>query len=137
MLDLLQSQKPWWSEQLAAFDVTVILNHALHMLAEAGEPTMSTFASLLFVDASNATGIVDRLVARGLAERRPSERDRRVKVVRLTPAGRRLERRINEMVLSEPPPPFAALSATDQRRLREILERALAVATDVDESESA
>ena len=40
---------------------------------------MSALAGLLMCDNSNVTGIVDRLEALGLVERRPAEHDRRVK----------------------------------------------------------
>jgi len=90
-----------------------------------GEPMpMSALADALHCDNSNITGIVDRLEAAGLAERRPSERDRRVKAVVLTEKGEwmrvQLERRAGE-----PPPRIAALSAKDATALRDILSRAL------------
>ena len=90
-----------------------------------GEPMpMSALADALHCDNSNITGIVDRLEAAGLAERRPSERDRRVKAVVLTEKGEwmriQLERRAGE-----PPPRIAALSGEDAIALRDILSRAL------------
>jgi len=48
----------------------------------------------LLVTAGNVTGIVDRLVRLGLAERRPVPHDRRAVRVRLTSRGRQLMRRI-------------------------------------------
>ena len=48
---------------------------------------MSALAGPLMCDNSNVTGIVDRLEALGLVERRPAERDRRVKAVALTEQG--------------------------------------------------
>jgi DNA-binding MarR family transcriptional regulator len=54
--------------------------------------------------------------------RKPSEADRRVKVVELTAAGRGLrERAIEEMY--KPPPWIKDLSAADQRKLRDILRK--------------
>ena len=55
---------------------------------------MSSLAGKLFCDDSNVTGIVDRLEARGLIERRPAEHDRRVKLLGLTPEGERACRAI-------------------------------------------
>src|SRR5689334_6075216 len=52
--------------------------------------SMRTLAERLYCDASNVTGIVDRLETRGLVERRPDERDRRIKNVATTDAGRAL-----------------------------------------------
>ena len=58
------------------------------MHLEPDEPLpMSALAGALQCDNSNVTGIVDRLEAAGLAERRAAERDRRVKTVVLTPHG--------------------------------------------------
>lgn len=47
---------------------------------------MGRMAELLHCDPSNVTGIVDTLEERNLAKRKPSEADRRVKVVELTAA---------------------------------------------------
>jgi DNA-binding MarR family transcriptional regulator len=128
LITLLQSQKAWMADQLVEYDLTPLLAHALHMLSAEGELTMSSFAGCMFVDASNATGLIDRLEARGLVERRPSDTDRRAKVVDLTPAGKRLQRRLDDALLRQAPPAIEALSASDQRTLREILERAVAIA---------
>jgi DNA-binding MarR family transcriptional regulator len=90
-----------------------------------GEPLpMSALAVALQCDNSNVTGIVDRLEAAGLVERRAAEHDRRVKTVLLTPEG---ETRRAEAVrrAGEPPPQFASLSAEDAASLRDILERAV------------
>jgi DNA-binding MarR family transcriptional regulator len=98
----------------------------LGALARLGEPrTMGEIAELLRCDPSNVTGIADALEARGLARRRPSEADRRVKALELTAKGEKLRQRaIGE--LSEPPAWLHALSAADQRALRDLLERAAA-----------
>ena len=48
---------------------------------------MGELASALSCDASNVTGLVDRLESRGLLQRSPSAEDRRVKVLSLTPLG--------------------------------------------------
>jgi DNA-binding MarR family transcriptional regulator len=90
-----------------------------------GEPLpMSALAEALHCDNSNITGIVDRLEAAGLAERRPDERDRRVKAVVLTKDGERMQIEI-ERRAGQPPPTIASLSAEDAIALRDILSRAL------------
>ena len=137
LIRILRYTKPWMNERAAALDLTPQLAFALHALDAGRELTMSDIAAEMSCDASNATGIIDRLAARGLAERRPAAHDRRVKVVRLTAAGQRLERRISERMLAEAPPPIAALSAADQRALRDILLRAIANAEKMSADESA
>jgi DNA-binding MarR family transcriptional regulator len=125
-LTLFQSQKPWLNERVTALGLTAQMSQALYVLHEHPDVTMRVFAEQMFCDASNATGILDRLEQRGLAERRAAESDRRAKVVRLTPAGQRMHKRIDDAILAEAPPAIAKLSAADQRTLREIVERALA-----------
>jgi DNA-binding MarR family transcriptional regulator len=85
---------------------------------------MSQLAGILECDNSNVTGIVDRLEYRGLVERRPADHDRRVKLLALTDEGRALRESLAER-LHAPPAELAALSAADQRALRDILARAL------------
>ena len=61
-----------------------------------GPMPMRALAALLVCDASNVTGIVDRLEARDLARREPDPADRRVKNVVATDAGREVIRRVRE-----------------------------------------
>src|ERR671931_1128396 len=63
---------------------------ALSALEPGREVPMSSLADTLLCDASNVTGIVDRLEARNLIERRAAARDRRVKLIALTEEGGRL-----------------------------------------------
>ncbi len=63
---------------------------------------MSEIAGKLHCDASNVTGIVDRLEARGLVERRTRQDDRRVKEIVATTQGERMRNRVSAL-LSEIP----------------------------------
>ncbi len=101
--------------------VTTPLLGALRFLEE--PQTMGRMAELLHCDPSNITGIVDALEGRALATRRPSTEDRRVKVIELTAAGRRLRARAAKEMF-KPPAWIEGLSAGDQRALRDILRRA-------------
>lgn len=58
--------------------------------------SMSALAEHLVCDASNATGLVTRMAARGLVDRTPAPGDRRSKVVARTPAGTDLAGRIRD-----------------------------------------
>ena len=85
---------------------------------------MSRLAEALACDASNVTGLVDRLEARGLVRRQPSAGDRRVKVLELTPAGARLRSTVFDR-MTKPPESLERLSADEQRMLVKILKRLL------------
>lgn len=106
------------------FDLAPAQVHALHVLEPGCPCAMSKLAQALRCDNSNVTGIVDRLEARGLVERRPGERDRRVKMLAVTPAGEAVRERLAER-LREPPEALAGLDEADARTLRDILARAL------------
>ncbi|MEZ5287750.1 MAG: MarR family transcriptional regulator [Vicinamibacterales bacterium] len=98
--------------------------HVLHLMEPEQPIPMGRLAETLACDASNVTGLVDRLESRGLVARRPSDADRRVKVLVLTPAGSRLRAELHRR-LAAPPEPFQRLSEADQRALVRILERLL------------
>jgi DNA-binding MarR family transcriptional regulator len=100
--------------------------HALRLLDPEEPMPMSALAERLFCDASNVTGIVDRLEARGLVERRSAEGDRRVKALGITPAGVELRNEVLA-IMSEPPEAISALPLEDQRALRDILGRAVEI----------
>jgi DNA-binding MarR family transcriptional regulator len=86
---------------------------------------MSEIAEVLHCDNSNVTGIVDGLEEKGLAIRQPSEGDRRVKLIALTPEGRKLRARLTRAV-EKPPAWLEGLSESDRRALRDLLKRAAA-----------
>ena len=97
----------------------------LFILQELDEPKpMGRIAQILRVDGSNVTWMTDRLEERGLVERRPDPRDRRVKLLHLTDEGRRVRDEVRAR-MAVPPAELQALSAEDLRMLREILGRAL------------
>jgi DNA-binding MarR family transcriptional regulator len=83
---------------------------------------MGTLAEEWACDASNATWMVDRLEGRGLAERKASPTDRRVKLVVLTPLGRKTRAAIMEGMY-EPPPELLRLDRADLEALRDALAR--------------
>ena len=109
---------------LAELGLTFSQAHALRLLDPERPLPMSSLAEKLFCDASNVTGIADRLEARGLVERRSAEGDRRVKALTLTADGVELRDQVLG-IMSEPPAAIAALSAADQRALRDVLKRAV------------
>jgi DNA-binding MarR family transcriptional regulator len=96
----------------------------LGALARLEQPqTMGEIAEMLRCDPSTVTGIADALEERGLGRRRPSERDRRVKVIELTAEGKRMRERVMAE-LSEPPEWLQALSERDRKTLHGVLRRA-------------
>jgi len=75
---------------VATFDLSPPQAKCLRYLAHAGPVPMRDVALQLGCDASNVTGIVDRLEQRGLVERRAAPADRRVKTLVITSSGTEL-----------------------------------------------
>jgi DNA-binding MarR family transcriptional regulator len=81
---------------------------------------MRRVAERLGAEPSNITGIVDRLQARGLVERRADPTDRRIKLIATTDAGKSIaaELRGHLRFASDP---LVALSEAQRRTLRDLL----------------
>jgi MarR family transcriptional regulator, organic hydroperoxide resistance regulator len=120
---IFQSQRP--SIMAVHREYDLVPPHWIALQALEEPMPMGELAKVLVCDNSNVTWITDRLEQRGLVERRPAEHDRRVKLLVLTPEGRRVREEIQAR-LSEPPPAIKGLPRDDQRALRAILKRVTA-----------
>ncbi len=108
----------------SAFELSTAQCHVLHLM-EPGQPMpMGKLAGAMACDASNVTGLVDRLESRGLVCRHADASDRRVKVLKLTPAGVRLRSTVIER-MTKPPARLDRLSAEEQHALVKILKHLL------------
>lgn len=79
-------------EREFSFSQTLILM----VLLNKDSVKMNELARMLGLSRANATGLVDRLEARGIVERRHSTEDRRVVLVSLTRKGRRTAAKLND-----------------------------------------
>ena len=124
LLQFLLSQRAHMPTLAATLELSPAQCHVLHLI-EPGRPIpMKQLAATLSCDASNVTGLIDRLESRGLVRRLPGAADRRVKELDLTPTGARLRAQLMER-MTAPPASFGRLSARDQRTLARILSRLL------------
>lgn len=69
------------------YGLTRVQLQVLYVLHEKHTLPMGQIADVMYCDASNVTGIIDRLVAQGLVDRREDEKDRRTKNLLLTTKG--------------------------------------------------
>src|SRR3954454_2072364 len=124
MFELIHLSKRRFMAIASEFDLSPPQVMALRQLDPDEPKPMSELAAALRCDNSNVSGIVDRLEDRGLVERRPGERDRRVKMLTITERGAQIRDALGAR-LSEPPAPLADLPPGDQVALRDIMRRAL------------
>lgn len=100
-----------WQDFAAAAARHGLTSVQAKLLAQLKGPVpMRGLAALLLCDASNVTGIVDRLEARGLVRREPDPADRRVKNVVATDEGHETIRRVR----AEMQATHSALDALDE-----------------------
>src|SRR3954451_3110913 len=105
MIDAVIDQMTAWNprERMGMFrkwlagSLSIVQLHVLTVLEAAGPMPMGKLADALDVSVASATGIVDRMVQRGLVERRNDETDRRIILVHPTDAGLAVFRDLAEM----------------------------------------
>ncbi|MFJ5708329.1 MarR family winged helix-turn-helix transcriptional regulator [Streptomyces sp. NPDC093105] len=105
----------------ASENLTASQGKALAVLRRGPAP-MRALAETMTCDASNITGIVDRLEKRGLVRREAGTSDRRVKNVILTPEGERVADAIRAKMRTTQAG-LESLDARDRDQLRALLER--------------
>ncbi|MER5362092.1 MarR family transcriptional regulator [Streptomyces sp. NPDC002785] len=112
-----------YDEAAAAHSLTGAQARVLGLLSLEPVP-MRQIAQKLKCEPSNVTGIVDRLEARGLVERKPDPADRRVKLAAPTEKGARTAQQLRDS-LTFAREPLAELSDMDRATLRDLLRRML------------
>ena len=122
MFDYLIATSASREESLGRRNLTPNDSRALYRLSETEGAPIGQLAREWKCDPSNATWIVDRLEKAGLAERRPSPADRRVKLVFLTALG---SNTMKELMAEfhDPPAGLLSLSRADLETLDGILRK--------------
>jgi DNA-binding MarR family transcriptional regulator len=113
----------------AEFDLTSIQAMTLLLLDEQRPRPMKSFCLLYHCDASNVTGIVDGLEKKGLVSRQNDPNDRRIKVIQLEAAGKRLQQDIIQRLSTDNGFLFDPLTADETQQFIRIVEKIAAVAT--------
>jgi DNA-binding MarR family transcriptional regulator len=113
-----------FAARAAEFGLSTGEGKLLLALEPGNTQSMRALARKLGYDASNLTGIVDKLEDRGAVERRADPSDRRVKAITATDGGRRLQERLSERLRADAGP-VKALTDAQLRDLRKLLELAM------------
>ena len=121
--ELFWDLRPRMAAAAAEFGLTPPQMFALKLLDPGHPIPMRELAAQLHCDSSNVTGIVDRLTAQGLVERREDAHDRRLRMLAVTDQGAKVRARLRDVML-EVPPGIAGLRPEEQRALRDLMRRA-------------
>lgn len=105
------------------YDLTLVQLHIILSIQPNTPVPMHIVSEVLMCDASNITGVVERLVARGLLSRYESPEDRRVKLLSLTEAGEAIRNQLTDGLQSEEIPELSSLSSDEQTQLVRLLDK--------------
>jgi DNA-binding MarR family transcriptional regulator len=103
------------------YDLTVVQLHSLGVMNPGEGIPMNTLSNLLLCDASNVTGIVDRLLVQGYIKREESPKDRRVKMITLTAEGESLRAVLLTEISQYELPEFSRLTQAQRAELKAML----------------
>lgn len=108
---------------LAPLELKVRSYSVLAMACSGTDPSQRELSEFLRLDPSQIVSLVDALEERGLVERAADPRDRRSKVIRPTPAGRKLYGRAAAAVREAEETSLAALDGAERDQLRILLRK--------------
>jgi len=95
----------------------------LEALLHKGPQTITEIQSRVLLASGSMTAAVDRLEEKGLILRTSTPEDRRAKVLKLTPAGRRVVQRAYDRHAADLESAMAVLSPSEKQELRAILKK--------------
>src|ERR1041385_8026464 len=106
-------------------DLTILQMFGLCLLEPDSEIPMSSLWGMLHCDASNVTGIVDKLVSIDAVTRQESSKDRRIKIIQLTPRGLELRGEFLDKMRGLVVPDVNVLSPDERTTLVRLLNKLL------------
>jgi DNA-binding MarR family transcriptional regulator len=112
-----------FAEECAAFGITPVQYSMLTVLRTTPDLDQGRLANELGVDRATTANVLARIERKGLIGRRRAPHDSRVKLARLTAAGKRLLGRMDEAARRAHERTIAPLPARDRARLMEMLVR--------------
>lgn len=106
---------------LAELGLKVRTFSVLWLAGEGLDPTQRELSEFLSLDPSQVVPLVDELERRGAVNRQADPRDRRSRIIAITPAGRRLLRRALILTESADDQSLSALTTEERASLRALL----------------
>jgi MarR family transcriptional regulator, temperature-dependent positive regulator of motility len=117
--------------EAAGYDLTPVQYAALAAVGANPGIDQVTLAGLIAYDRTTITGVVDRLVQKGLVVRRESSRDRRARELRVTDQGRRTLRGATPAVEAAQEIMVRGLTEREAKELVRLLQKAIAAGNEL------
>ncbi len=99
--DLIRVYESRDRDRICCFDVSVSQCYALETLVRRGGMTLNELAAQLYLDKSTASRVVDALERKGYVARMTHPQDGRALLLEATKAGRALEEKIRDSILTQ------------------------------------
>ncbi len=115
----------------AGYDLTPVQYAALAAIAANPGIDQITLAGTIGFDRTTITGVIDRLVQKGLVVRQESSRDRRARELSITDSGRRTLRGITPAVEAAQRTMLRGLTEKEGRDLVRLLQKAIAAGNEL------
>jgi DNA-binding MarR family transcriptional regulator len=115
----------------AGYDLTPVQYAALSTIGAHPGIDQATLAGLIAYDRTTITGVVDRLVQKGLLVRQVNSRDRRAHQLQITDEGQRILRGIEPAVEASQRIMLRGLSADEADQLLRLLRKAIAAGNEL------
>jgi DNA-binding MarR family transcriptional regulator len=113
------------AEQLGTLGLTPASFGLLNVIGARRGSNQQELSAVMGIDPSTMVSLIDGLEDAGLVERRPHPKDRRARVVTLTPKGRRHLKRAREVAFEVEDEVLQRLTDPQRRELIKLLRRAL------------
>jgi DNA-binding MarR family transcriptional regulator len=112
-----------FAERIAAVGLSPPLFRVLNLVAAAEGHSQQAIAAAIEIPPSRMVALVDELEQRGLVERRPDPKDRRVRALFLTAEGKRCLARGRDIAAQHEEELTKGMKATDRKRLVDLLQK--------------
>jgi len=112
-----------FAERIAAADLNPPLFRVLNLVAAAEGRSQQAIAAAIEIPPSRMVALVDEAEQRGLVERRPEPKDRRVRALFLTAEGKRCLARGREIAAQHEKELTKGMAAADRKRLIDLLQQ--------------
>jgi DNA-binding MarR family transcriptional regulator len=118
-----QAAARFLNERLAPSNVTAVQGVVLNFLSEGDAITSKQLGQRTKLDSATLTGILDRLEAMGLVERRPNPADRRAILICLSKKGKKVAGDVHRVIQRANRELLTGFGAQEERGLKAMLRR--------------
>jgi len=116
-----QTGSRFWSQKVAALNLTATQAVVVRFLFDRDEVSSSELGSRTDLDSATLTGILDRLEAAGIAERKPNPTDRRAIHIHLTEKGKEVGKEVSRLMGLANAEFLGGMNPSEERELRRLL----------------